>query len=86
VENFEEFKKIMIKRNKDIERKALSLMLQNEENAMRALLNKKQTTNGRPLENRQVTTQGRGRGNSFSSNGGSSSEDEGLKLALKMSQ
>ena len=26
-ENFEEFKKIMIKRNKDIERKALSLML-----------------------------------------------------------
>ena len=34
VENFEEFKKIMIKRNKDIERKALSLMLQNEEKEM----------------------------------------------------
>ena len=44
VENFDEFKKIMIKRNKDIERKALSLMLQNEENAMKALMNKKKTT------------------------------------------
>jgi len=43
VENFEEFKKIMIKRNKDIERKALSLMLQNEERAMKNLLNKKKT-------------------------------------------
>jgi hypothetical protein len=31
VDDFEEFKKIMIKRNADLERKALSLMLQNEE-------------------------------------------------------
>lgn len=31
VDDFEEFKKIMIKRNQDLERKALSLMLQNEE-------------------------------------------------------
>jgi hypothetical protein len=31
VDDFNEFKKIMIKRNQDLERKALSLMLQNEE-------------------------------------------------------
>lgn len=31
----------MIKRNKDIEKKALSLMLQNEERAMQDLINKK---------------------------------------------
>jgi hypothetical protein len=31
VDDFDEFKKIMIKRNNDLERKALSLMLQHEE-------------------------------------------------------
>lgn len=38
VENFEEFKKIMLKRNADIERKALSLMLQNEERQLKQVM------------------------------------------------
>ena len=35
MDNFEEFKKIMAKRNEDLEKKALSLMLQNEESNLK---------------------------------------------------
>jgi len=76
----------MIKRNKDIERKALSLMLQNEEKEMQKLINKKKSGSNYDHQAKRdaARNQQQNRGNSFSS-GDEDSEDEGMKLALKMS-
>ena len=62
----------MIKRNADIERKALSLMLQNEERQLKQVMQNKGTTKGRD--------------NSFSDEYESEDEDESMKIAMKMSE
>lgn len=39
MEKFDEFKKLMVKRNQKLEREALTLMLQNEEKRLKKLMN-----------------------------------------------
>ena len=82
VDDFDEFKKIMIKRNADLERKALSLMLQNEEKQLANYMKQ----NG--IEQKNPTN--RGVENSFSSEEESSSEDdemdEGMRMAIQLSK
>ena len=80
VDDFDEFKKIMIKRNADLEKKALSLMLQNEEKQLQEY-----------MKSIGVTKKGveRGVDNSFSSEEESSSEeemDEGMRMAIELSK
>ena len=79
VDDFDEFKKIMIKRNADLEKKALSLMLQNEEKQLQDY-----------MKSIGVTKKGveRGVDNSFSSEEESSEEemDEGMRMAIELSK
>lgn len=89
VDDFEEFKKIMVKRNKDLERKALSLMLQNEERQLQKYMKEQGIVAGKPVG----TKGGKQYENSFSSSGEESSsgdyddeEDESLRMALKLSK
>lgn len=77
VDNFNEFRKIMEKRNNELERKALQLMLENERRQARRIANQR---GGANMEN------------SFSEDGSGSSgeEDDGsaeaMRLAIKASQ
>lgn len=79
----------MVKRNKDLERKALSLMLQNEERQLQKYMKDQGIVAGNPVG----TKGGKQYENSFSSSGEEESsseydeeEDESLRMALKLSK